>query len=204
MSLDLVIDLEAPPRFKRIGLLLRLLIAIAAGSVLHAVGWPGGLLYFALPALAAVLISQHTASGYFTRDAPTLTRVLSWLVGFHAYMGLVSDRFPLAAPDEPVRFEGEPRGTPTLGAALARLVYSLPALIVLWLLSIVSSVLWLLAAVAILFVEHYPPSWWRFQCGVLRFGARLLVYHASLVDETPPLRVDLGPTPHVAAAHAIK
>ena len=194
MSPDLVIDLEAPPRFKRIGLLLRLLIAISAGSVLHAIGWPGAVLYFALPTLAAVLISQHTAAGYFTRDAPALTRVLSWLVGFHAYMGLVSDRFPLAAPDEPVRFEGEPRGTPTLGAALARLVYSLPALIVLW----------LLAAVAILFVEHYPPSWWRFQCGVLRFGARLLVYHASLVDETPPLRVDLGPTPHVAAAHAIK
>ena len=204
MSPDLVIDLEAPPRFKRIGLLLRLLIAISAGSVLHAIGWPGAVLYFALPTLAAVLISQHTAAGYFTRDAPALTRVLSWLVGFHAYMGLVSDRFPLAASDEPVRLEGAPRGTPTLGSAVARIVTSLPALIVLWLLSIVSSILWLLAAIAILFVEHYPPSWWRFQCGVLRFGARLLIYHASLDDETPPIRVDLGPSPHVAAAHAIK
>lgn len=200
MSLDLVIDLEAPPRISRASLLLRLLILIALGGVVDAIGWPGSIPYFALPALAAVLISQHGAAGYLERDAPILVRVLSWLVGFHAYLGFITDRFPLAAPDEPVRLAGEPRGTPTLGTAVARIVSSLPALIVLWLLSIVGAVLWVLAAIAILVTEHYPASWWRFQCGVLRFGARLLVYHASLADEWPPLRVELGPSPRAAAA----
>lgn len=189
-TLDLTIDLEAPPRISRVSLLLRLLIAIALGGVLKAVGWPGSILYFALPALAAVLISQHTAAGYFTKDAPTLVRVLGWIVGFHAYMGLVTDRFPFGAADEPVRLEGEPRGTPTLGSAVARILFTAPLAIVLWLLSIVSAIIWLLAAISVLFVEHYPASWWRFQVGVLRFGARTLVYHASLADRWPPITVD--------------
>lgn len=194
MTLDIHIDLPGPAAMSRAHLLLRLLIAMAVGGLANAIGWPGGVLYFALPAIAAVLVAQHGAARFFERDAPRLTRVLGWIVGFHAYMGLLTDRFPLAAPDEPVRYEGEPQGAPTVGSAVLRVLTTIPAAIVLWVLSLLSCIVWVLAAVAILFVQHYPRSWFDFQCGVLRFAARVLAYHASLVATYPPIKVDLGPT----------
>jgi len=194
MTLDLEIDLPGPATMSRAHLLLRLLIAIALGGLANAVGWPGGVLYFALPAVVAVLIAQHGAPRFFERDAPVVTRVLSWVMGFHAYMGLLTDHFPLAAADEPVRYEGVPEGTPTVGSAVLRVVMTIPAVIVLWLLSIASCIVWVLAAIAILAVQHYPRSWFDFQCGVLRFAARVFAYHGSLVSTYPPIKVEAGPS----------
>lgn len=194
MTLDLKIDLPGPTAMSRAHLLLRLLIAIALGGLANAIGWPGGVLYFALPAVVAVLVAQHGAPRFFEHDAPLVTRVLGWVMGFHAYMGLLTDHFPMAATDAPVRYEGQPQGAPTVGSAVLRVLTTIPAMIVLWLLSIVSCVVWVMAAVAILFVQHYPRSWFDFQCGVLRFAARVLAYHGSLVAEYPPIKIDAGPS----------
>lgn len=200
MTTDLVIDLEPPARMSRVHLLVRLLLAVTLGTVANAVGWSGAFVYFALPALAALLISQRGVEVYARDDARPITRVLGWLMGFHAYMGLLTDRFPLAAADEPVRYQGSPHTSASVGTAVLRVVTSIPLAFVLALLGIVAWVLWVLAVVAILFAERYPRSWFDVQCGILRFQGRMLAYHASLVDEYPRLWIDVGPNPRATAA----
>ena len=45
----------------------------------------------------------------------------------------------------------------------------------------------------ILIRKDYPDRLYSFQPGSLRWGARLLAYHASLVDEYPPFALDTKP-----------
>jgi hypothetical protein len=49
--------------------------------------------------------------------------------------------------------------------------------------------------VMVLIQENYPDGLYNFQRGVLRWEARLLGYHASLVDQYPPFALDTGPEP---------
>jgi len=67
--------------------------------------------------------------------------------------------------------------------------------LVLGLLGIVSGIVWIIAAVMVLIQESYPDGLYNFQRGVLRWEARLLGYHASLVHEYPPFALDTGPEP---------
>ncbi len=60
------------------------------------------------------------------------------------------------------------------------------------LLGIISVIVWLIAAVMVLIRESYPEGLYNFQRGVLRWEARLLGYHASLVEEYPPFALDMG------------
>jgi hypothetical protein len=54
----------------------------------------------------------------------------------------------------------------------------------------VSSVLWVVAALAVLFGLSMPRSILAFQRGVLRWQARLVAYHASFVVAYPPWSFD--------------
>ena len=74
--------------------------------------------------------------------------------------------------------------------ALSRLLTSIPSGIVLCFLWFVSGILWLFAAVAVLLGAAMPGSILAFQRGVLRWQARLVAYHASLVEEYPPFSFD--------------
>jgi hypothetical protein len=60
------------------------------------------------------------------------------------------------------------------------------------LLSVVSGFVSLLAAIAILFTEHYPQALYSFQYDLVAWIARVLVYHASLVDTYPPFSLAAG------------
>jgi hypothetical protein len=51
---------------------------------------------------------------------------------------------------------------------------------------------WLVGAVMILLTEHYPDALHDFQCGVVRWQARLFAYVASLVEAYPPFSFDTG------------
>jgi hypothetical protein len=66
---------------------------------------------------------------------------------------------------------------------------------VLYLIGFVAFILWLVAAVYILFQESYPKGIYDFFRGFLRWEARLLGYHASLVDQYPPFALDTQPEP---------
>ena len=185
-------DVDRPEKFERPQVFLRILVAVIVYTVASGIL---GLVYLAVPVVAAIFVSQKGSEKYLEEDGPRVTRWLRWIVAFYAYLGILTDRFPTEKPEEIVRFEVQTSGTPTVGSALLRLIYSIPSAIVLLILSIASAVIWLIAAVMVLIQEKYPEGLYDFQRGILRWEARLLGYHASLVEQYPPFALDTEPEP---------
>ena len=192
-SYPVTFDVDRPEKLERPHVFLRILIAVILSILGGALGWIFGLVYLVLPVVAAIFISQRGSEGYLREDGPRVTGWLRWLVAFYAYLGILSDRFPSEKPEEIVRFEVQPGGTPTVGSALLRLIYSIPSALVLSILGIASAVIWVIAAVMVLVQESYPEGLYNFQRGILRWEARLLGYHASLVEQYPPFALDTEP-----------
>lgn len=188
-----VFDVVRPPRFERAHVVVRLLLLFVLSLLGGSIGWTFFLLYLLLPAAAAVMLSQRGGDGFREEGSPSLARLVHWVLAIYSYLALLTDRLPTGKPAEVVRFEVKPDGRPTPGSALARLVYSLPALLFLAVLGLVSGLVWLVAMVMVLIDRRYPESFYDFQRGVLRFEARLLAYHASLVEEYPPFSLAAEP-----------
>ena len=197
-----VFDITRPEKFERPQVLLRILLLIIISIVTGTVGWMFGLVYLLLPVLAAILVSNRGSQRFIEEDGPRVSGWLRWLVAFYAYLIILTDRFPTERPEEIVRFEVRAGGSPTVGSALLRLIYSIPNAFVFVLLGIVSVAVWLIAAVMVLVQESYPERLYNFQRGVLRWEARLLGYHASLVEEYPPFALDMGSAEEAAAAES--
>ncbi len=185
--------IDRPERFQRPQVFLRVLVLIISSIVGNVVGLLFGLVYLVLPVLAAIFISRKGSERFMEEDGPRMIGWLRWLIALYSYLAFLTDRFPSERPEEIVRFEVKTEGTPTVGSALLRLIYSIPSAFVLVIIGIASAVIWLIAAVMILIQERYPEGLYNFQCGVLRWEARLLSYHASLVDRYPPFAIDTGP-----------
>lgn len=183
------VQIEVAPnlQFKRVQLLLRVLVVAALGMLHRSDVGLFGLLYFFLPVIAAILVAQRGGARYLESDAPWLLLLLEWVLGFYAYMLFVTDVFPLGREERAVRLRVTPAGTPTVGSALLRLLASLPFLLMLALIGIGSFVISLIAALNILLFEAYPEAMRSFQQDVVGWMARLFAYHASLVDEYPSL-----------------
>jgi hypothetical protein len=192
MTYPLQLDVESPPRFERVQLLLRLAIAIGLGWLGITAGWLTWLLYLSLPVLAAIILSTSDPQRYIDDVGPRLWRALSWLLAFSAYMLLLVDRFPVSETNG-VRIDLQRTGRPSTTSTLLRLITSIPSALVLSLLGIVSCLLFVVGAVTILAGIDMPGSVLTFQRAVLRWQARLLAYHASLVDEYPPFSLDETP-----------
>jgi Domain of unknown function (DUF4389) len=187
MSYPVAFDVDRPPSFGRVHILLRLALLLVLGWISH----PYGLLWLGIPVVAAILVSQKGGQRYLDDNGPTVTRVLGWIVAVLAYLALLTDRLP--GGDEPaVRFEVERGGSPTVGSALLRIIYAIPSLIVLAILGFVGAIVWVIAVVFVLVNEKYPESLWRFQCGIVRWAACLFAYLASLVDQYPPFSLQTG------------
>jgi hypothetical protein len=177
-------DATRPEKFERPQIFLRILLWIL-------LSWIVGLAFFVLPIAAAIYISQKGSEKFLEEDGPKMTGWLRWIMGFYAYLAIVTDRFPSEKAEELVKFEVRTSGTPTVGSALLRLIYSIPSAFVLGLLGIVSEILWIIAAVMVLVQENYPDGIYNFQRGIVRWEARLLGYHASLVEQYPPFALDM-------------
>jgi hypothetical protein len=181
MSYPVSFDVERPPLFQRAHVFLRLALLIVIGWIGH----PFGLLWVGVPVVAAILVAQKGGQRFLDEDGSMLTRILTWILAVIAYLALLTDRLP--GRDEPtVRFEVERSGSPTVGSALLRILYSIPSLIVLAILLFVGTIVWLLGLVLVLAHERYPKSAWRFLCGLVRWEACLFAYLASLTDRYPP------------------
>ena len=194
-SYPVTFDVDRPEKFERPQVFLRILVAVILSILGGALGWIFGLVYLVLPVVAAIFVSQKGGEKYLAEDGPRVTGWLRWIVSFYAYLGILTDRFPTEKPEEIVRFEVQTSGTPTVGSALLRLIYSIPSALVLSILAIVSAVIWVIAAVMVLVQEDYPDGLYNFQRGILRWEARLLGYHASLVEQYPPFALDTEPEP---------
>jgi hypothetical protein len=196
MSDPVTFDVERPPVFRRVHVVLRLALLV----VISWIGHPFGILWLGLPVVAAILIAQKGGRRYLDEDGPKLTGVLGWIVAVLAYLALLTDRLP-GGGEKTVRFELERSGSPTVGSALLRILYALPSMIVLAILGLVGAIVWVIAVVLILINERYPESFWRFLRALVRWQAWLLAYLASLVDRYPPFRLKTRPaTPEMPSS----
>jgi hypothetical protein len=185
-------NVTRPEKFERTQVVLRILVILALSLLGGIIGWSLGLVYLALPVLAAVLISQRGGARYLEdRGGPAMT-LLQWYLALYTYLSMLADKFP-SEPEEIISFEVRTQGTPSVGSALLRLIYSIPSAIVLALLAIIAAFIWIVAVVSVLINESYSEGLYNLQLGIMRWHARLLGYHASLVDQYPPFALDTGP-----------
>jgi hypothetical protein len=180
-----IFEVTRPEKFDRVQVLIRIVAYFLLSLIIS-------LVYWGLPIIAAIWISQKGSQRFLDEDGPKITGWLRWMTALTAYTYALTDRFP-SEEDPSVRYEVQPAGTPSLGSALLRLIFSIPSLIVLGILNWVAGIVWLISAVMILIQETYPEGLYDFQCGVVRWQARLVAYHASLVGEYPPFAFDMGP-----------
>jgi hypothetical protein len=178
------LELEVAPRTARVHVLTRLVLLLAVGSLGTSALY--GTLYLALPALVSLVVAQKGTEGYRTEVAPRVVTVLRWLAAAYAFMWMVTDALP-ATSGSPVDLRVDVSARPTVGSALLRLITSLPALLVLAVLSCMACLLWLVAALFVLVRERVPGGIARFIVAMLRYQFRLVAYHLSLVDRYPSL-----------------
>ena len=185
MSLPVSVDVDRPPVFDRAHVFLRVALLVVVGWLGH----PWGLLWLGLPVVAAILVSQKGGQRYLDENGPTATRVLHWILDLTAYLALLTDELP-GGGEHPVRLRLERSGSPTVGSALLRILWAIPSLIVLAILSFIGSIVWFVGVVLVLVEESYPEGLWRFLLGLLRWEACLLAYLASLVEDYPPFTLE--------------
>lgn len=189
MAFPVTFDVERPPAFQRPHVFLRLGLLVVIGWIGH----PVGLLWLGLPLVAAILVSQKGGQRYLDEDGPKVTRVLNWILDLVAYLALLTDQLP-GRGEHPGRFHVERSGSPTVGSTLLRILYAIPSLIVIAILTFVGAIVWVIAVVLVLVDENYPDSLWGFLLGLVRWEACLLGYLASLVDHYPPFALETGST----------
>lgn len=180
-----VFEVSRPEKFERVQVHIRIVAYFLLGLITS-------LAYWGLPIIAAIWTSQKGSQRYLDEDGPKVTGWIRWITALTAYTYLLTDRFP-SDEDTSVRYDIQPSGTPSVGSALLRLITSIPSAIVFAILNWVAGIVWLIGAIMILIQESYPEGLYDFQCGVVRWQARLLAYHASLVGEYPPFAFDMGP-----------
>ena len=186
------------PPMQRVHVVIRLALLVALGTVgCSSAYW---LLYLALPAFAALLISQKGAARYFGEEGPRIVLVLRWLAGAYAYLWLLTDAVPTGKAGGHVDLEVEPTGTPTPASAILRVVYGLPGLLVLAVISFGGVFLWPIGAIAILVHRRVPSSIAAFFAATLRYQFRLLAYQLSLVEQYPSLAPSVPREAHASAA----
>jgi hypothetical protein len=187
------VDRNQPPA--RIHVLIRLLLLVAMGALgLSSIYW---LLYLALPAVAAALISQKGADRYLDESLPAALPFLRSVAGFYSYLWLLTDEFPTTIGSLSAHFEVVPRGAPTVTSALLRLITSLPALLILAVMSMVAAFLWVVGALSILIARKLPAFVSDFIAMTLRLQFRLAAYHLSFVEcYPPPMEALAHPLPH--------
>jgi hypothetical protein len=163
---------------------VRLVVLLALGSAFwSSLYW---ILYLSLPAVAAVLLLQKGPASAAV-GAPRIVNVLRWVARTDAYLSMLTDELPSGDGGSVVVFEVDAGGEAGVVSALLRWVTSLPALLVLAVLSCVGSVVWIIGAVAVVATEQLPEWVASFLETLLRYRMRFLAYHLSLVQAYPSL-----------------
>jgi hypothetical protein len=177
--------------------LIRLVLLVVLGAAgLSSVYW---LLYLALPVVVALIVSDQGFERYMEQHGPRAVPVLRWIAGAYAYLWLLTDEMPKSEPGGAVELEIDLHGEPTMHSAMVRVVTSLPALVLLAVLSSVSVIFWVLGAIAILVTRRVPAAFADFITMTLQYQLRLIAYHLSLVDTYPS--VEMVHEPRSRPAH---
>lgn len=187
-----------PSRMHRAQVAVRLVVLAALGAVgCSSLYWA---LYLALPAFAALLVSRDGKQRFLGEDASAVLRGLRWFASAYAYLWLLTDAMPTTDADRPVELKVSVCGQPTVVSALCRLGASVPAVLVLAIVSAIAILLWIVGAMMVVATEHMPAWIADFIAMKLRYQFRLVAYHMSIVDAYPML-VD-PPQAHAPPARA--
>ena len=118
---------------------------------------------------------------------------LRWRARASAYMALFVDPYPTFGDGlYPVSVDVIDPPSPRDRTAVAlRLLLAIPHLVVLFFLLIGWLVTTVIAWFAILVTGAYPPSFYPFGAGVMRWMLRVEAYLLLLVDEYPPFALEL-------------
>jgi len=196
-------QVEPPALFTRLELFARFLAFLLIGILGVSFGSVFVLAYLALPVVAATRISSRGADVYLRDDAPRLARALRWYDAVCAWAGLVTDRLPAQTHDETILLSIEPGGHPTARSALLRVFHGLPSAIVLAVLLWVGALVWIWAALSILFHRRVGSAAFAYLVGLQRWSIRLLAFQASLVEPYPPFSFDDAAITHVSATAVV-
>lgn len=175
-------DISKPAKFTRPNVFIRIIGAFILGIV----NW---LVIVLLPIYAAIQISSQKEK--YLENA-TVKGWLKSYVGLCAYVYLLTDEFD-GTKDPTFKFDVTPGGTPSVGGALLRWIFGIPHLLIIGVLGWLASIIWLIGSIMILLNETYADGLFDIQRGVVRWIARYVAYHASLVQEYPPFAFDTGP-----------
>jgi hypothetical protein len=184
-----------PPRFRRLQLLLRVVVFCTLGMVGLSFAGLFMLAYLALPVYAAMRANTPDgAAAYVRDDRGRVLVLLRWFAAVNAWLGLVTDSLPVRSPDEVVNLvvDGVP-SPPTSGSALARVLTGLPSALVLMFLGCIGAFVWAWAALTILLDERVGPTASAYLRGLQQWSVRLLAYQASLTDAYPPFSFNDAP-----------
>ena len=118
-------DVARPEKMGRAHVFLRILLVILVSSVAGS-GDGFGLIYLGLPVVAAILIAQKSGDRYLAENGETMTKVLAFIVGFLAYVALLTDELP-GLGHQNIAFGITRTGSPTVGSALWRIVKAIPS-----------------------------------------------------------------------------
>lgn len=195
ISYPATLETGFPPRYDRVQVLYRVLLLIAIGFLHQMIGSLAGVLYLFLPILAAMSITRNGGIGLRSEETRSFINVIDWAVSFYAYFLFVTDHFPYAH-ERDARLSVEAVGSPRVGAALVRLVTTLPHAIVLSVLGFASVLVAIAMAISVLVTGKAPDALHTFQRDVVAWVGRVLAYHSSLVDTYPPFSLSTGDATH--------
>jgi hypothetical protein len=186
MSADEQITCRIAPsdRFARGGVPVRLLIVVFL-FVPATLNWIAVLVL--LPLVVAARQAVRGAS-VASADADRMRDFLHLTGALYAHAGFLTDRFTLDRPEEVVSFDFGDRPSAGARAALARVLTSIPNVVVFAGLAAASFAVWLLAAVMVAATTSYPKRLRHFQRRVLCYETWLVAYQGSLAADHPSFR----------------
>jgi hypothetical protein len=177
-----------PVPARRLHVVTRAILLMALATLgLSSAYW---LCYLVLPALAALVVTQKGGERALAETGPPTVRVLRWLASAYAYLWLLTDVLPTSEAASPVDLRIQLEGKPTSSSTLLRLLNSIPAVVLLVVLTIVACPVWIIGAVWILVKEQLPDFVRDYLTVTLRYQFRFAAYHMSLVDRYPTLSRD--------------
>jgi hypothetical protein len=156
-------------------------------------------LYLALPALVAALVTQKGGPRYLSENAPRVVRVLRWFASAYGYLWLLTNDLPTSEGSH-VDLQIAIGGTPTVASSLLRILTSLPALLLVVVLSLAAALAWLVGAAFVLAAERMPTMLADFLTLTLRVQFRMVAYHLSLVERYPSLEESVAGEPERATS----
>ena len=148
-------------------------------------------LILTIMAFFAILFTGRYPKGIFDFNVGVLR--WTWRVIFYSYGALATDKYPpfsLSTRDYPANLEVEYPEQLSRGLVLIKWwLLAIPHYLVVSILSDLSGLLALIAAVVLLFTGRYPREIFELVLGFNRWSLRVAAYASLMRDEYPPFRM---------------